>query len=274
METNVHYTIVGAFVIVLVTAIVLAVIWLSSGFSLEQYSTYMVYMKESVSGLSVDSAVEYNGVDVGTVASIDLNQENPQLVELLLNIKDRTPITKGTVATLTTRGLTGLVYIALKDKSQDLRPLVAENGQRYPVIKTAPSIFVRLDTALSDLSTNLKLVSQSISSVLDPENRKSIKETLHSMQQFSETLANNTQKLDKILKNTADASNRLTPLLESSTNAMKTLQTQTLPMTYQTIYDLNQVVRTLSGVASQLQQNPSVLLRGKGTQPLGPGERK
>src|SRR5687768_2587669 len=111
METKVNYTIVGAFIILLIAAICLGIIWLASGLSLEKYTTYLVYMQESVSGLSVDSTVEYNGVDVGKVKSIELNHKNPQLVEVLLSIKSTTPITRGTSATLTSRGVTGVVYI-------------------------------------------------------------------------------------------------------------------------------------------------------------------
>ena len=41
METNVNYTLVGAFVIALVTATVLAIIWLSSGFSIKENDIYL-----------------------------------------------------------------------------------------------------------------------------------------------------------------------------------------------------------------------------------------
>ncbi|HEX4045681.1 MAG TPA: MlaD family protein, partial [Gammaproteobacteria bacterium] len=130
METNVNYTIVGAFVIFLVTAIVLGIIWLSSGFSFQHYSTYLVHMQESVTGLTIDSPVEYNGVQVGNVTSIEINHDNPRQVELLLNIKKDTPITRGTFATLTSRGITGITYIALKDRGTDLRPLLVAPGQK------------------------------------------------------------------------------------------------------------------------------------------------
>ena len=45
METNVNYSIVGAFVIVLTAAIVVAIIWLSAGLSFEGYTTYKIYME-------------------------------------------------------------------------------------------------------------------------------------------------------------------------------------------------------------------------------------
>lgn len=274
METNVNYTVVGAFVIVLIAATVLAIIWLSSGFSFEQFNTYMVYMQESVSGLTVDSPVEFNGVNIGTVKSIELNHKNPQLVELLLSVKSTTPVTRGTVATLNSKGLTGINYIALKDKSTDLRKLVAEPGQPYPVIPTAPSLFVRLDTALKQVSNNLRKVSESIQSVLDPENQKSIKETLHNIQEITANLSANGDKFTKILQNTVKASQQFVPVLQSTTTAMKTLEAQTLPATYRLISNLDDVARTLSAVATELKQNPSVIIRGKASPPLGPGEHQ
>ena len=130
METNVNYTVVGAFVLLLMTFTLLAIIWLSSGFSDESFSRYLVYMQESVTGLSPESPVEFNGVKVGTVESIELYPNNPHLVQLLLNIKSSTPITTGTVAVLSSRGVTGVTFIQLKDDGTNLAMLKAAKGQR------------------------------------------------------------------------------------------------------------------------------------------------
>lgn len=274
METNVNYTVVGAFVIIIIVAIVLAIIWLSSGFTFEAYSTYMVYMQESVTGLNIDSPVEFNGVNVGQVKSMELNHKNPQLVELLLSVKSSTPVTRGTIATLNTKGITGITYIALKDKSTDLRRLVAEPGQPYPVIPTSPSLFVRLDTALKQLSTNLRKVTESIQSVLDPENQKSIKETLHNVQQITANLAANGDRFNRIFNNMSKASQEFTPLLISTRATIRTLQLQTLPVTYRLLSNLEDVSRTLSQVTTEIKQNPSILIRGAAKPPPGPGEKR
>lgn len=274
METNINYTLVGAFVVTLISVAVFIIIWLSSGFSFQHYTFYLIYMQESVSGLTMDSPVEFNGVNVGTVTKIQINHKNPQLVELLLKINSNTPVTQGTVATLTTRGLTGVTYVALKDRSTDLRPLVALPGQPYPVIKTAPSFFLRIDTALSQLSKNLHEVTKSIQSVLDKENQESIKHILLSMQRITNTLADNSQKMTDILENTSKASQQFGPMLKSGMGTMKILETQTLPATYQLLGNLNEMVRNLSAVSIELKNNPSVLIRGTTLAPLGPGETK
>lgn len=274
MDTNVNYTLVGAFVIILVTAIVLTIIWLSSGLNLGENSNYLMYSQESVSGLSIDAQVEYNGVNVGSVKEIDIVKDNPRLVKVLLSVKSTTPITKGTVATLTTRGLTGVVFIALKDTGNDLTPLVTPQGYPYPVIPTRPSLFLRLDTALQKLTKSLQSVSETFSTLFDKENLKSIKEVLNNLNKVTGTLADNSQKLNAIIANTSRASAQLTPLLLNGSNAMRTLGTQTLPETSRLLSNLNDIMRNLSEVSLQLKQNPSILIRGAAPLPPGPGERR
>jgi phospholipid/cholesterol/gamma-HCH transport system substrate-binding protein len=267
METNINYAVVGAFVLTIVSFIVISIIWLSSGFTHASYSSYLVYMAESVSGLTIDSAVEFNGVNVGAVKGIDLDEKNPEIVRLMLSIKSNTPITMGTIATLKSKGITGVSFVALSDKSLDLRPLVAENGQRYPIIKAGPSLFLRLDSALNKLSRNLQLVSESINSVLNKENQRLIHESLYNMQKITATIASNSRQLDAILENTSRASQQFIPLV-------KTFQTQTLPMSYELMSNLNNMTRNISQLSAEIKQNPSILIRGVDRSKLGPGETK
>ncbi|HVE44967.1 MAG TPA: MlaD family protein [Gammaproteobacteria bacterium] len=258
METNVNYTLVGAFVILLFSAVVMSIIWLSSGFSFQKYTTYAIYMQESVSGLTPESQVEFNGVSVGTVNTIEIDAKNPHLVDVTLNIKSNTPVTRGTVATLATRGLTGMVYIALKDKSVDLRPLEIKSGEKYPVIQTSPSIFVRIDTAVSQLSESFNKLSSSVSSLLDPQNLNAIKETLINLQKITQNLSNNGKRINAAIGHTSEA--------------MRVFETQTLPEASMMLNNMSHLTQDLSEVASEVRQNPAVLIRGKAPQALGPGE--
>lgn len=274
MDSDVNYTLVGAFVITLTAAIVFAIIWLSSGLSAFDYKNYLIYSQESVSGLSIDAAVEYNGVKVGAVENVSLDEDNPHLVKVLLKINSKTPITQGTVATLTSRGVTGIAFIALKDAGNNLQPIAVQPGQHYPVIPTSPSLFMRLDTALTTLNKSVQTVSESLRGLLDKENLKSIKGILTNLDLVTTTLSENSQKLTTIMVNTSRASEQLIPLLNNSSTAMKTLEIQTLPATYQLLSNLNDVARTLNEVSTQLKQNPSMLIRGVAPLPPGPGEKR
>ena len=52
------------------------------------------------------------------------------------------------------------------------------------------------------------------------------------------------------------------------------LQTQVLPEAYKAMANLDDLSTSLNGFASKLSKDPSVVLRGTGPQPLGPGETK
>lgn len=274
METKVNYTAVGAFVILLLTAITLGIIWLSAGFTFQRTTDYLIYMAESVSGLSLDSPVEFNGVVVGNVRDIEINRKNPQLVEVILNINSQTPITRGTMATLNTRGITGITFISLKDKSTDLRPLKPRPNEKYAVIPTSPSLFMRLDIALKEVTTNIRKVTETFQTLFDEQNQQSIKLFLLNIQKISGTIAANSQKINDIFTHINKATEQFVPLIENSRNTISVFQTQTLPATYRVLTNLDELTRNLSAISVELKQNPSVLIRGTAPQPLGPGERK
>lgn len=272
METNVNYTIVGAFVILLISAIVLSVIWLSSGLSFEKYDTYVVYMEESVSGLTADSPVEFNGVQVGKVKSIELAPNNPRLVKVLLSIKHTTPISKGTIAMLTTRGITGFVLFTLIDTGTTKEPLVIQPGEQYPNIPTQPSIFVRLDKALTDISNSFSRLSDTFKQLFNKENIENFKETLASLRQVTQTLSANSKNIENIVRNTEQASKGFAPMLNSGRSAFRSLEMQTLPAANDALINMDEVAKTLGEVSRELKENPSMLIRGRAQGTPGPGE--
>lgn len=238
METKVNYRVAGVFVIALIASIVLAIIWLSSGLNTEEYVFYRVFMKESVSGLNQDGSVEFNGVTVGNVSKMKINRDNPRIVALTLKIKKDTPITEGTRAKLGMRALTGTAYILLEDDGLNMTPLKPKEEQKYAVIETSPSLYVRLETALTQLNDNFQQLSKSMQLLLNDTN----------LQNFQK-------------------------ILQSSQITIRLLETQTIPAINQTVSNLNDVTNTLSDVVSDVKQNPAVLIRGKQSMPLGPGEK-
>jgi phospholipid/cholesterol/gamma-HCH transport system substrate-binding protein len=205
MEPKVNYLLVGLFVVVLGAALLAVVLWLSKGDYRGVYDRYYTYMRESVSGLSIDSAVRYRGVEVGRVKEIILDPDNPEEVRLGLDIVRGTPIKEDTVAVLETQGLTGITTVNLTGGSRDSPLLTARAGQKYPVIKSAPSLFTRLDNALSrvladesfpKLLANLNGLVHDARGVVDPETRADLKRILADLAKVTDTLATRQAQLD------------------------------------------------------------------------------
>jgi phospholipid/cholesterol/gamma-HCH transport system substrate-binding protein len=266
MESKINYTLVGAFVLILTIALIIFITWLSTGLSTKRYKTFQVIMHESVAGLGVNSSVKYNGVNVGTVKKISLNNQNPEQVCLILQIEEHTPITEGTTATLNSQGLTGITYLALQGSDSNLNPIPLLPGKKYPIIKSAPSLFLRLDTTLRDLNNNMNQITHDINGVLGGENPILFRKILNNLTMTSHHLAGQSKRLNAILANTA-RSTRAFPSL------MNTLTQQTLPSTNQVLTNLSIMTNNLLEFSDNLRQNPSILIRGQKPPPLGPGEQ-
>ena len=265
MESKVNYTSVGAFVLILTIALFIFITWLSAGLSTKHYKNFLVIMHESVAGLGINSSIKYNGVNVGTVKKIFLNKQNPEQVRLVLQIEEHTPITEGTTATLNSQGLTGITYLALQGSDSNLNPIPHLPGEKYPIIKSTPSFFFRLDTALRDLNNNMNQITHDINGVLGGENPLLLKKILNNLSVSSHHLAAQSKRLDAILINTARSTHAFPSL-------MNTLTQQTLPSTNHVLNNLSIMTDNLLELSDNLRQNPSLLIRGQKPAPLGPGE--
>ncbi|HFE8536005.1 TPA: MlaD family protein, partial [Legionella pneumophila] len=201
MESKTNYTIVGLIVLILTAGLLSAGLWLSVGFNQKEYTSYTVYLKESVSGLSVESPVKFNGVQVGYVKEIKLNKNDPRQVELLLNIEKSTPITTSTSATLISQGITGVTYVGLSAGSSELTPLRKMPGEPYPVIPSKPSLLNQLDAVLKEVAENVGAVSEKAQLIFNEENADNVRKSLANIERITEIIADKGQTIDSSLNN-------------------------------------------------------------------------
>lgn len=204
MENKVNLPLVGAFVIVLTVAMVAGLLWLASGsYQRKAYDPYETYMVESVSGLNLNAAVRYRGVEVGRVRRIMLAPGNVEQVRLTLDIERGTPVKTDTVATLQTQGLTGIAYVELKGGHKESPALRASAEQEVPVIGSAPSLMERLETAAPVLMANMTRTVDSLNATLDETNRAALRSTLADLAVLTQTLAKRSSAIDATLASTA-----------------------------------------------------------------------
>lgn len=293
MESKVNFTIVGLFTLTLVAALIAILLWLGTGGRYYKiYDTYYAYMNESVSGLNLNAPVKYRGVAVGNVRDITLDPANSERVRLLLKIERGTPVKEDSVAVLRTQGLTGIAYVELTGGSLQSPLLKAKRDEKYPVIRTGPSLMARMDTALTSLLANVSRVSDNVNAVLDEDNRRAFKRSLAQIDAVTGVLAARSTTIEagvnnaaKTLEHTARASADLGLLIERagrSAEAVERLANETsrsaaaVPGTLQgmqlLVDDLRELSASLRRVSDQLERNPNALLFGKPQPEPGPGE--
>ena len=307
MNARFSFVLVGLFVLLLGAALIGGVLWFGGGLE-RNYSTYQVYMSGSVTGLSADSPVEYNGVSVGRVSRIGLTPNNPSQVRLLLEIEDGTPVKTDTVATLQMMGLTGITRINLVGGTADSPLLRAAPGEQYPVIKSKPPLLGQLDSAVSELLANLSETSRRLNLLLNDDNREAFHATLAHLQALTATLEHRADELgggivdlNATLGAARRASTQLPALVEhvdSSARALGQMAEelrragvtirkgvdvnapqvqrfvqQTLPVMEGMVDQLNQAAVNFHRLSERLTQDPSTLLYGPPPRAPGPGEQ-
>ncbi len=286
MESKTNYFVVGLLVLILTAGLIIAGLWLSVGFNQKKYNSYRVYIDEPISGLTTESPVKYNGVKVGYIADIQLNDANPQEVKLLVQIEAGTPITTTTEATLIMQGITGATYLGLSATTPNATLLAKKSDEPYPVIPFKSSFFNRLEKNIND-------VTVAMNRFFDKENAENVKKTIVNLQKISTVIEKNNAHLNKSLKDLPLAINELkaslrqfgkmsedisaagtqvSSAMRAGKNSMDKFSQQAIPPAVLLLRRLDLIAANLEKTSAQLRQNPAVIIRGNTPPKPGPGE--
>ena len=191
--------------------------------SATKYQAYRIETHDPVSGLIVDSPVELHGVDVGKVTNVELLDAGT--VSIRLRIAKSTPISKATVATITSRGLAargfaGYVYVALENTGSASGPLLLETGQPYFLIPTARSRIVTMDTVAAEVTEKVEEITRLLHQVLDDNTIVSLKRSLEALPEITRILQSVLdEKTLASLRHSVDDLQEITRILQSVLDA-------------------------------------------------------
>jgi phospholipid/cholesterol/gamma-HCH transport system substrate-binding protein len=284
MKHKPNYTILGFSVVSLTVMMLALFFWLSSDGHVQEFKTYLLRTKESVSGLTRESSVLYNGVKVGYVSEIHIDQHDPDTVNILIQVDNKVPVTISTFATLDTRGLTGVIYVSLKNKTSSHVVLQSKRGFKYPIIPVKKSLLSQLINLIPNIGKTLTASSDGVVKLFSEQNVKNITSTLSNlntittdykknqldiMHQLNATLI----KLDSVAGVVEKSTQHFDRAIVSSKVLMDNLTQQSLSQ-LPTLFDqLNSVTLNLKHLASTVKSEPSILVRGRAERNYGPGEK-
>jgi len=296
MDRDPNYVVVGAFVLLVIGMALSFVFWYTDQRDKRTYDRYEVYFPGTVSGLSAGSPVRYLGVDVGKVVRIMIDPDQRNRVLVITDIENTAPIDGRTRASLSLQGITGLLYIDLKQDPKSRVPGVLANGLNYPVIRSAPSDFDVLLSNLPALSTHLVELADRFNQVFSDENVRSFKVTIDNTRLASERLPGTLNdvremvaavqrsseevrlaaaelrgiethtapdiesalaNIRQISDNLAKASERLENFVVDNEPGVSRFTHQSLPELEQLLRESRQAVRDFRDLSRSLKQNPS-----------------
>jgi phospholipid/cholesterol/gamma-HCH transport system substrate-binding protein len=191
MERNANYALVGLASTLLFLGLVVFVIWLARLQSADDFDQYDIVFTEPVRGLSEGGFVFFNGIRVGEVTDIKLDQANPNRVVTRVRLDGETPVRVDSRAQLEPQGITGVNYIQISAGSPKQPLLVPERRNEIPVIRSTPSAFAGLLEGGGTVLQRTVDALDRVNLLLSDQNLRGISGTVNDVNSLSGELAAN-----------------------------------------------------------------------------------
>jgi phospholipid/cholesterol/gamma-HCH transport system substrate-binding protein len=241
MERDANYAAVGAFVLLIALAAAVFVYWYSDTRDHRDYHRYEIYFSGSVSGLDKGAAVRYLGVGVGRVQNMRIDPRDSARVEVIVDIDSTTPVSTHTVAQLQLQGVTGLLYIDLKEDRDNKKAAPEVESLKYPVIRSAPSDFDVLLSSLPELVSGANQVVIRANRLFDDTNLHAVQAALANLDVASRGLPQTAHDLNSLVNELRGATAQLAASAQDAHGMIDTVRP-----------DIQQATQRLHTVADHL----------------------
>ena len=192
METHARYQLIGAFTLAVIFSGFAFVYWLYNTGGLGNRIIYKIEFSTPVTGLLVGSNVLFNGIRVGEVVSLDLDEANPKRVTATTAVSSDVPVAVDTQVRLEFQGLTSAPVINLIGGGE-IDSAKKGSGTQTPItLKASPD-------ATGTMTQAAKETLGRIDGFLD-RNADPFNDVIENFKTFSDALAKNSDRIETVLK--------------------------------------------------------------------------
>jgi phospholipid/cholesterol/gamma-HCH transport system substrate-binding protein len=208
MESRANYAVIGGFVLVMLTIGLLFLAWLSNIGQTQRQADVRVVFSGAVTGLSTGSAVLFNGIKIGEVRTLSLDENDPRTVVAVIRVSRNVPLKTDTRATLSYQGLTGAATLQLEggsrnaptlfDAASDGMPTMpAEISPFQDILESARNVLTRADSAMAAIDDFVT------------ENGPAFNRTVNNVEKFSAALSDNSGGISKAMASISSAADAI-----------------------------------------------------------------
>lgn len=209
METKANYVAVGAFVLVCVFGLVVALLWLAGAQYSQEFAYYRTYFTGGVTGLGDGTVVRYNGIQVGNISKVDFDPDDPKRVIVTLQIKPTLNIPVDSEASIASEGITGGTYVEIDGGTKGVAVFPHKIWGDYPVIKSKPSTLQQLEQSAPELVAKLNKAADKLNDLLNDQNRAAVASILQNLNGTLVAVNKHSKDIETTLANVSQASVKL-----------------------------------------------------------------
>jgi phospholipid/cholesterol/gamma-HCH transport system substrate-binding protein len=221
METRANHVLIGAFTLLGLGLVLVFGLWTARFQADSAWQDYEIRFEQAVSGLSVGSAVQFNGINMGNVRELYLDPDDPRQVVAVVRLKGDAPVRADTVARLSISGLTGVAFIQLRGGSPEQPRLESGPDGQLPVIVAEESPLQRLIDASEDIASTASEVLLRVLDFLSEENAERVSQTLDNIDAFTVALSSEKDLISDILRNAHRGSEQLVEVLGGASQTIE-----------------------------------------------------
>ncbi|WP_439924763.1 MlaD family protein [Nitrobacter sp. JJSN] len=209
METRANFVLIGAFTLAVIAAAFGFVLWFQSLHTTKARSPLRIVFEGSASGLRNGGSVNFNGIRVGEVVKVKL--DDPRRVVALAMVENAAPIRGDTRVGLEFQGLTGVAAISLKG-GEVAAPPVPLDQDGTPILTADPA-------GLQDVTESIRATLQNVNRVV-AENETAVKNTLQNVETFTASLAHNAEKIGDLVQKFNEVMNKADSVMTKTDDLM------------------------------------------------------
>ncbi len=258
METKANFVLIGAFTLAVVAAAFGFVFWFQNLGAAAQRVPLRIVFEGAASGLRTGGNVNFNGIKIGEVTSIKL--DDPKRVVVIANVDKNAPIRKDSLVGLEFAGLTGVSSVSLKGGSIEAGGVpVAEDG--VPTLTADPN-------AIQDIGEAVRGVLQNVNRLV-LENQETLHNSMTNIEVFSKSLAANSARIDSIMAG-VDGLMGEKGDLQAAAKSFRELADNLDKRSAGLIIDGRRTLADISRAVNNFDRNPTRVLFGAGQKDAAP----
>ncbi|MBX3510950.1 MAG: MCE family protein [Hyphomonadaceae bacterium] len=276
METKANYVLIGAATIAGALLIMLFAMWIANADYRGGYHEYDVVFDEPVRGLTDGGEVRFNGIKVGEVRSLRIDPDNTNRVIARVRVSTDVPIRTDTEARLEPVGLTGVTLIQLSAGSPTAEIVRPSGFGPTPQIRGRGSQIDILVERSEDIALRASEAMAAVRDLLTEENIQRVTRVIENLERVSTQLADRRSVITRSGEAAGamtDAAREIAVLARQTQRDMAELDLaireindaaavasgETLPELTRAAAEIRRAATSVSRVADNLEQNPSVL---------------
>lgn len=218
MERHASYALVGIISTAVLIAAIVFVVWLGGTRFKSSDDPYRIIFHGPVRGLSVGGEVQLNGIKVGQIERIRLDERDPNRVLTDIVLAQRTPIRVDSIASTETQGISGVSIVQISAGTPSKPLLRQTSDRRRPIIPSKAN-------SLSALLQGGGQMIESATSALDRVNRLLSDKNIGAFEQVAQDIRLTTGELAANRAMFTHAANTLAKLDRTADDIQRTSAT-------------------------------------------------